>query len=85
MVGASFGALIVNSAPFAPYDRVVPVSNVQNELAPAVKSVVMVVPKAGSAGHDAIEKRSQNHIKVGWRGGAYCLTEDYRRYMSGRW
>ena len=79
MVGASVGPLIVNSAPFAPYDRVVPVANDQNELAPAVKSVVMVVPKAGSEGHVAIEKTSQNHIEVRWGEGAYYLTKDCRR------
>lgn len=51
MVGASVGVLITNSAPFAPYDSVVPSARVQSGLAPVVKSVVRVVPRAGSEGH----------------------------------
>jgi hypothetical protein len=47
---------MVNSAPFDPYDKVVPAANDQSELAPAVKSVVRVVPRAGSDGHVSVNE-----------------------------
>jgi hypothetical protein len=54
MVGASPAALITNSAPLAPYD-ICPFTIDQSELAPCVKSVVRVVPNAGSDGHEATD------------------------------
>jgi hypothetical protein len=54
MVGASPAALITNSAPLAPYD-ICPFTIDQSEPAPCVKSVVRVVPNAGSGGHEAID------------------------------
>jgi hypothetical protein len=58
-VGASVATLIVNSAPFAPYDILVPAANDQSELAPWVKSVFWVVPRAGSEGHVAGDASDQ--------------------------
>jgi hypothetical protein len=55
IVGASVAVLIVNSAPFDPYEIVVPASSDQSELAPFVKSVVMVVASAGSEGQEAVD------------------------------
>lgn len=56
IVGASVAVLITNSAPFAPYDNVVPAANDQSELAPVVQSVTRVVPRAGSEGQVSREK-----------------------------
>lgn len=51
MVGASFLAVMENSAPFVPYVIDVPSASCQKSSLPLVKSVLCVVPKAGSAGH----------------------------------
>lgn len=63
IVGASVATLIVNSAPFAPYDILVPSANDQSELAPVVKSVFRVVPRAGSEGH-VVFVRGLQSVKV---------------------
>jgi hypothetical protein len=56
IVGASVAVLMVKMAPFAPYVNVVPSARDQNESAPLVKSVVIVVPRAGSVGQEARER-----------------------------
>jgi hypothetical protein len=50
IVGASCFSVMLNSAPSAPYVIEVPSAYAQSELLPFVKSVVRVVPNAGSAG-----------------------------------
>ena len=71
MVGASPALLIVNSAPFEPYDKVVPSAKDQSELAPVVQSVERVVPRAGSEGHVATPKSEQLQR---WRGNNLLLS-----------
>lgn len=61
MVGASVD-LMMNSAPSDPYCIVVPCARVQSLLAPAVKSVVRVVPKPASAG------QAERMLDTSWRG-----------------
>ena len=66
MVGALVEVLMTNSAPSLPYDIVVPSARDQSELAPFVKSVVRVVPRASSAGHEPIEESLE--LYQPWRG-----------------
>lgn len=49
-MGASCWLVMLNSAPSGPYVIVVPSAYAQSLLLPFVKSVVSVVPSAGSAG-----------------------------------
>ncbi len=67
IVGASFFLLMVNSAPFGPYLRVVPSASSQFAVsAPFFQSVVRVVPNAGSEGQAAEELVV--YAEEGWRG-----------------
>ena len=51
MVRASPAEVMINSAPSSPYVISVPDSSENSELAPWVKSTVVVLPKAASLGH----------------------------------
>ena len=50
MVGACLGWLMTKLAPFSLWVTVVPSSSVQSSVTPCVKSVVIVLPSAGSRG-----------------------------------
>jgi hypothetical protein len=66
MVGASVSVLMVNTAPLVgSYVKVVPVTRLNSELAPFLKSTVIVVPRALSGGQAALcQFRSLGEIYI---------------------